>query len=142
MSRYVESYHTILDVISIKFYNHKFNSFVDNYIENLNKFLKHKMNYEIIDFIEHTPFNDIKDNEYCILLEIGGIKKKFNFEYVYAKKKKSIEKSILTVELDYENDFDYARECMDFIFLVQFTLNKYYLKYKDLYDKQEEIKNG
>ena len=140
MSKYNESYHTILNIKFIKFHNPKFNSFVENYIKSLNKFLKHKMNYEIIDIVEHTPFDDIKDNEYCIILEIGGIKKKFNFEYVYVNKKKTVYNTTLEISLSYENDFDYARECMDFLFLIQQILNKYYLKYKDLYNKEEEIK--
>lgn len=140
MSKVSINYHTLLSVKFIKFYNPKFNSFVENYIESLNRFLKHKMNYKIIDVVEHTPFNDIKDNEYCIILEIGDIKKKFNFEYVYAKKEKLIKDITYEVELDYENDFDYARECMDFIFLVQQILNEYYLKFKDLYNEEEEIK--
>ena len=140
MSKVSINYHTLLSVKFIKFYNPKFNSFVENYVESLNRFLKHKMNYKIIDTIEHTPFNDIKDNEYCIILEIGDIKKKFNFEYVYAKKKKLINDITYEIELDYDNDFDYAKECMDFLFLIQQILNKYYLKYKDLYNKEEKIK--
>lgn len=139
MSKVSINYHTLLSVKFIKFYNPKFNSFVENYIESLNRFLKHKMNYKIIDVVEHTPFNDIKDNEYCIILEIGDIKKKFNFEYVYAKKEKLIRNVTYEVELNYDNDFDYAKECMDFIFLVQQVLNEYYLKYKNLYNNKEEI---
>ena len=140
MSKYREDYSILLNIRFIKFYNYKFNSFVENYIESLNRFLKHKINFEIIDFIEHTPFNDIKDNEYCILLEVGDIKEKFNFEYVYAKKKKLIKDITYEIELDYDNDLDYSKECMDFLFLIQQILNKYYLKYKDLYNKEEEIK--
>lgn len=140
MSKYREDYSILLNIRFIKFYNYKFNSFVENYIESLNRFLKHKINFEIIDFIEHTPFNDIKDNEYCILLEVGDIKEKFNFEYVYAKKKKLIKDITYEIELDYDNDLDYSKECMDFLFLIQQMLNKYYLKYKDLYNKGEEIK--
>lgn len=140
MSKYREDYGILLNIRYIKFYNYKFNSFVENYIESLNRFLKHKINFEIIDFIEHTPFNDIKDNEYCILLEVGDIKEKFNFEYVYAKKKKLIKDITYEIELDYDNDLDYSKECMDFLFLIQQMLNKYYLKYKDLYNKEEEIK--
>ena len=130
MSKLSINYHTLLSVKFIKFYNPKFNSFVENYIESLNRFLKHKINFEIIDFIEHTPFNDIKDNEYCILLEVGGI-----------IKKKLIKDITYEIELDYDNDLDYSKECMDFLFLIQQILNKYYLKYKDLYNKEEE-KNG
>lgn len=140
MSKYREDYGILLNIRYIKFYNPKFNSFVENYIESLNRFLKHKINFEIIDFIEHTPFNDIKDNEYCILLEVGGIKEKFNFEYVYAKKKKLIKDITYEIELDYDNDLDYSKECMDFLFLIQQILNKYYLKYKNLYNKEGEIK--
>lgn len=140
MSKYREDYSIMLNIRFIKFYNYKFNSFVENYIGSLNRFLKHKINFEIIDFIEHTPFNDIKDNEYCILLEVGDIKEKFNFEYVYAKKKKLIKDITCEIELDYDNDLDYSKECMDFLFLIQQILNKYYLKYKDLYNKEEEIK--
>mgnify|MGYP000916461133 FL=1 len=140
MSKYREDYSIMLNIRFIKFYNYKFNSFVENYIGSLNRFLKHKINFEIIDFIEHTPFNDIKDNEYCILLEVGDIKEKFNFEYVYAKKKKLIKDITYEIELDYDNDLDYSKECMDFLFLIQQILNKYYLKYKDLYNKEEEIK--
>lgn len=140
MSRCSKSYHLMLNVRFIKFYNPKFNSFVKSYIESLNRFLKHKMNYEIIDLIEHTPFNDIKDNKYCIILEIDGIKEKFNFEFVYAKEEKSLKDITYEVKLDYDNDFNYARECIDFVFLVQQLLNKYYLKYRDLYNKQEDIK--
>ena len=139
MSKYSYDYYTMLNVKYIRFYNYKFHSFVENYIENLNRFLKHKMSFKIINVIEHQPFNDIKDNEYCILLEINNIKKKFNFEYVYAEKKKSFGNDTLIIELDYENDFNYARECMDFIFLVQHILNEYYLKFKDLYNKKGDL---